>query len=72
MIRLSISKQAFYDSNLSYSDLPKDLVEISDEIHLELLSKINQGCMILPDLTFSEPSPSQYCEWNGSEWVELS
>lgn len=70
MIKFSLIKQSFYDTNLNYSDLPKDLVEITLEQHSELLSALNAGCIIFADLTYSEPSPSQFHEWNGTDWID--
>lgn len=64
MIHFSQSKQSFYDLNLEYADLPKDLVEINDEQHLFLLKKISLGCYIFSDLTSSEPKPSPYHQMN--------
>lgn len=37
----SPSTQAFYSPKLNYSNLPDDLVEITDEQHLELLNILN-------------------------------
>lgn len=70
MILFSLEKQAFYDSNLKYDDLPNDLIELSDDQHQRLYIELNKGARVLQDLTFSTPKPSQFHEWNGSEWVD--
>lgn len=70
MVNFSVSEQAFYDLNLGYSNPPQDLVEITNEQHSELLKALNSGCIILADLTCSEPKPSQFHEWNGTDWVD--
>ena len=43
---------------------------ISDEQHDLLYQALNNQCVILPDLTFSEPKPSAFHIWDGSEWVD--
>jgi len=70
MILFSLSKQCFYDSSLNYSDLPSDLIEISNEQHEAILSALNSGCIIFDDLTYSDPKPSQFHKWNGSDWID--
>lgn len=61
--------ETFYSSDI-HSRIPKDAVEISSEKHQELLNALNSGCVIFADLTYSEPKPSQFHEWNGSAWVD--
>lgn len=70
MIKFSVSKQSFYDDSLEYADLPKDLVEVTSEQHYFFLDKINSGCKVFSDLTFSEPKPSQFHTWTGSSWAD--
>ena len=70
MILFSLSKQCFYDSSLNYSDLPSDLIEISNEQHEAILSALNSGCIIFDELTYSDPKPSQFHKWNGSYWID--
>lgn len=72
MIKFSILKQAFYDSELDYAALPSDLIEITAEQHLELLNLINSGCIIFQDLTASEPKPSPFHIWNSESntWAD--
>ncbi len=70
MIKFSIINQAFYDSDLNYSDLPNDLIEVTDAQHLNLLEYINSGCFIFSDLTHSDPKPSQFHEWNDGNWID--
>ena len=67
----SPSRQAFYDLTLGYTDLPDDLIAIDATQHLSLVGMINEGRIINPDLTYSEPRPSFYHTWNGSDWVDL-
>ena len=70
MINFSVENQAFYDMDLNYSDLPSDLIEIELARYDELLNALNNGCIILDDLTYSEPKPSQFHEWNGKDWID--
>ncbi len=70
MIKFSLKQQSFYDTNLNYSDLPNDLVEITSEQHNDLLNALNNGCIIFTDLTYSAPQPDIFHEWNGIEWVD--
>ena len=70
MINFSPAKQAFYDTTLSYPELPSDLIEITIEQHEQILSAINSGCIVFPDLSYSPPRPSQFHEWDGSDWVD--
>lgn len=70
MIKFSEQNQSFYDMDLNYADPPSDLIEITADQHSELLGKINSGCVVFFDLTFSKPSPSQYHTWNGKKWID--
>ena len=70
MINFSLAKQAFYDTTLSYPDLPSDLIEITIEQHEQILSAINSGCIVFPDLSYSPPRPSQFHEWDGKAWLD--
>lgn len=70
MIKFSLSKQAFYDATLSYQNLPDDLVEVNNLQHQEILNALNHGCIIFSDLTFSKIRPSQFHEWNGTDWLD--
>ncbi len=65
----SPSMQAFYDLALNYPNLPDDITDIDDDTHARLLSAINAGCHILPDLTLSTPKPSAYHIWQDGTWV---
>ncbi|OUY08711.1 hypothetical protein [Acinetobacter populi] len=70
MIKFSVIKQAFYDSALDYPELPEDLILVSNEQHLYLLEKINNGCIIFEDLSYTDRKPSQNHIWNGVEWED--
>lgn len=70
MIKFSTLNQAFYDLELNYPDLPDDLIEVSGEQHDFLLNAMNSGCVVFSNLTYSEPKPSQFHIWNGTEWVD--
>ncbi|MDY6450724.1 hypothetical protein [Acinetobacter faecalis] len=70
MILFSVSEQLFYDSEFNYSVLPSDVIEISESKHLELLDSINSGCIVFSDLTHSDPRPSQFHEWTGTNWID--
>lgn len=65
----SPSTQAFYDLSLNYPNLPDDIIEIDGDTHARLLTAINSGCHILPDLTPSAPKPSSYHIWQNDGWV---
>lgn len=71
MIEFSLKNKSFYDSELDYPELPNDLIDVTDEQHIELLNALNRGSIIFDDLTYSEPKPSQFHEWNGSKWIDL-
>lgn len=70
MINFSEKKQAFYDTDLNYAELPVDLIEITYEQHLDLLNAINSGCIVFSDLTASEPKPSQFHIWKNNSWID--
>lgn len=70
MINFSPAKQAFYDTTLNYPELPDDLIEVSVEQHEQILSAINSGCIVFPDLSYSPPRPSQFHEWDGKVWLD--
>jgi|GEM_PF-5037822 len=60
--------KCFYDSRINI-DIPANAIEINENQHVEILTAINSGCVIFDDLTQSEPRPSIFHNWNGSEWV---
>ena len=70
MIKFSLETKSFYDLELNYPELPTDLVKITDEQHSELLKALNSGCIIFADLTYSDVKPSQFHEWNGTDWLD--
>lgn len=70
MINFSLSRSTFYDTELSYSDLPSDLIEITAEKHTELLNALNSGCIIFSDLTCSSPQPAAHHNWGGENWID--
>lgn len=69
-IKFSAINQSFFDTDLNYSVLPDDLIEVTSEQHLNLLNAINSGCIVFADLTVSPPRPDQFHEWNGSDWID--
>ncbi|MPW44732.1 hypothetical protein [Acinetobacter guerrae] len=69
-ILFSVSRQAFFASELNYSDLPNDLIEINQEQHIELLTKLNTGCYIKSDLITTSPKPTSFHVWSGKKWVD--
>lgn len=69
-MKFSLSNLSFYDPNFNYKTIPTDCIDITDEQHAELLTAINSGCVIFSDLTYSEPKPSQFHEWNSTGWVD--
>ena len=71
MIKFSLEKKAFYDSELHYPELPSDLIKITAEKHTELLNALNSGCIIFSDLTYSSPQPTAHHNWNGENWIDL-
>lgn len=70
MIKFSFNNQAFYDIDLDYPELPNDLIDIDESQYSKLLTALNSNCIIFNDLTFSEPKPSPFHEWSGSEWID--
>jgi hypothetical protein len=71
MIKFSESRQAFYETDFDYPDLPGDLVPVATgELHLLLVDKINSGCRVFSDLSFSEPKPTPYCVWEDGAWYD--
>ena len=44
--------------------------EITQEKHNQLLIALNNQCVILDDLTVSEPRPSAHHVWDGANWVD--
>ena len=71
MIKFSLEKKAFYDSELHYPELPSDLIKITAEKHTELLNALNSGCIIFSDLTYSSPQPTAHHNWDGENWIDL-
>ena len=72
-ISFSPNNQAFYDLELNYSDLPKDLIEISAEQYRTFFQALNSDQHVyLKDetLVISTSKPSIYCTWNVDHWVE--
>lgn len=70
MLNFSEKNQAFYDLNLNYSDLPGDLVALSDDQYKSAFACLQKGCHVFKDLTCSEPRPTQYHIWNRGKWVD--
>ena len=71
MVLFSFTNNSFYDTELEYTELPDDLIKVSSEQHIELLKAINSNCIISADLSISSPKPSEFHEWNGTEWIDL-
>jgi hypothetical protein len=65
----SKTTSGFYDSAIN-TEMPDDVVAISDEKYEELLLAINSGCKVFDDLTVSEPKPSVFHKWDGLKWIE--
>ena len=70
MVKFSLEKKAFYDSELHYPELPSDLIKITAEKHTELLNALNSGCIIFSDLTYSSPQPTAHHNWDGENWID--
>lgn len=70
MVHFSFSNQAFYDLALNYPEIPEDLIEITPEQHLQFLDALDNGCVILSNLTISEPKPSQFHELINGDWID--
>jgi hypothetical protein len=47
-----------------------NMVEITNEQHIELLAKLNQGYYVFPDLTLSTIRPSIEHHWIDGAWVD--
>lgn len=69
MIYFNHLTQAFIDSDIHA--VCENCIELNETQHIELLNKINQGCLIFADLSASEPKPSQYHQWNDElkQWI---
>ncbi|OCL28399.1 tail fiber assembly protein [Gilliamella sp. wkB171] len=63
--------QSFFIDTINDA-IPLTAIEITQEQHDELFNAINMGCIIFDDLTYSEPKPSQFYEWDKrkKKWVE--
>ena len=63
----------YYKDNAFYNDdlgaVPAGAVEISERQHAELLAALNEGSLILPDLSVTPPPPSTLHTWDGKTWV---
>ena len=70
MLAFSFARQAVFDLDIEYDDTPDDLIEISVEDHQMIFSALNSGCIVFSDLTVSPPKPSQFHEWNGTDWAD--
>ena len=71
MLKFSEEFQSFYDTDIEYQHLPKDLVEITPEQHTDLLNKINSGYRVFSDLTTSSLKPTPFHKWLDGGWVDL-
>lgn len=71
MIYFSEKQQSFYDSNLTYTEQPDDLVSITEEQHSEALEKINDGHYAFSDMTYSTQKPTPYHVWQDQKWQDL-
>ena len=60
--------QSFYIDDIN-NNIPASAIEITEQQHNELYIAINKGCIIFSDLSYSEPPPSEFHEWNGDRWV---
>ena len=60
---------AFYNDDLG--EVPAGAVEISEQQHAELLTALNAGSLILPDLSITPPPPSSLHTWDAAKktWV---
>lgn len=70
MIKFSETKQAFYNTDLSYPALPADLVDVNQEQHIRLLADINRGCYVYADLTITDPRPSPFHVLENHIWID--
>ncbi len=64
----------YYYDNGFYDDangghVPDGATEVSREQHIALLSALNAGSLILPDLSITPPRPSALHTWDGKAWV---
>jgi hypothetical protein len=65
----SKNTQSFYVSDIN-DDIPHDAVEITEEQYHQLLTALNDNCIIFDNLTVSEPRPSQFHTWKDGAWIE--
>lgn len=65
----SKNTQSFYVSDIN-DDIPGDAIEITEEQYHQLLTALNDNCIIFDNLTVSEPRPSQFHTWKDGAWIE--
>jgi hypothetical protein len=65
----SKNTQSFYVSDIN-DDIPGDAIEITEEQYHQLLTALNDNCIIFDNLTVSEPRPSQFHLWKNGAWIE--
>lgn len=71
MIKFDVQQQVFYDTVFSYGfELPKDLINIPEELHYSLVEAINQKRYVDSNLIISEPKPSEYHTWVDGKWED--
>ncbi len=70
-ILFSVSEQAFYDDAIPYPSFPDDIIEVSPELHMELLKGMNEaGSKVylsngIP--TLSDPAPDSWHTWDSKK-----
>jgi len=61
----------FYPDEIQYKELPEDLVSVSDSDYSRIMSRPFGHTFSIDDgvVTVYPPKPSEFHEWNGSDWV---
>lgn len=63
----------YYKDNGFYLEPQENALEISEELHIKLIEGQSQGKQIMPNEEgfpiLTEPAPTPYHTWNGSEWT---
>lgn len=63
----------YYKDNGFYLEPQENALEISEELHIKLIEGQSQGKQIMPNKEgfpiLTEPAPTPYHTWNGSEWT---
>lgn len=70
-ILFSVSEQSFYDDAIAYPSFPKDVIEVSGALHIELLDGMNrEGRKVYlknGNPVLSDPPPDVWHAWDATK-----